>query len=135
MNNLMTRWGKTVNNTNVHPDYPRPRLVRDSYLNLNGEWEYAITKTNNVQQYDGTILVPFSPESQLSGVNRILQPDEFLHYRRYFSLPTHFEKDRVILHFGAIDQECDVVLNGIRIGDIYICFFNQFQRLHAAACS
>lgn len=116
MNNLMTRWGKTVNNTNVHPDYPRPRLVRDSYLNLNGEWEYAITKTNNVQQYDGTILVPFSPESQLSGVNRILQPDEFLHYRRYFSLPTHFEDDRVILHFGAIDQECDVVLNGIRIG-------------------
>lgn len=116
MNNLMTRWGKTVDASNVHPEYPRPRMVRDSYLNLNGEWEYAITKTENVQKYDGTILVPFSPETQLSGVNQILQPDEFLHYRRYFSLPAHFEQDRVILHFGAIDQECEVVLNDIHIG-------------------
>lgn len=59
MNPLMTRWGKTVNESTVHPEYPRPRMVRDSFLNLNGEWEYAITKTTNVQQYDGTILVPF----------------------------------------------------------------------------
>lgn len=116
MNPLMTRWGKTVNESTVHPEYPRPRMVRDSFLNLNGEWEYAITKTTNVQQYDGTILVPFSPETQLSGVNQILQPDEFLHYRRYFNLPNRFEKDRVLLHFGAIDQECDVFLNGILIG-------------------
>lgn len=116
MNNLMTRWGKTVDASNVHPEYPRPRMVRDSFFNLNGEWEYAITKTENVTQYDGTILVPFSPETQLSGVNHILQPDEYLHYRRYFSLPAHFEQDRVILHFGAVDQECEVILNGISIG-------------------
>ena len=112
----MTRWGKTVDDSNVHPEYPRPRMVRDSFLNLNGEWEYAITKTENVTQYDGTILVPFSPETQLSGVNQILQPDEHLHYRRYFSLPANFEQDRVILHFGAVDQECEVILNGINIG-------------------
>ena len=112
----MTRWGKTVDASNVHPEYPRPRMVRDSFLNLNGEWEYAITKTTNVTEYDGTILVPFSPETHLSGVNQILQPDEFLHYRRYFSLPAHFKQERVILHFGAVDQECDIILNGIHIG-------------------
>ena len=56
----MTRWGKKVNKTNIHKEYPRSRMVRDSYLNLNGEWEYAITEANNVAQYDGTILVPFS---------------------------------------------------------------------------
>lgn len=59
----MTRWGKNVDDSNVHPEYPRPRMVRDSFFNLNGEWEYGITKTENVTQYDGPILVPFSPET------------------------------------------------------------------------
>ena len=63
-------------------DYPRPQLVRSSYLCLNGEWEYAIRKDKKVPDtFDGTIMVPFSPETELSGVNRTLKPDERLYYR------------------------------------------------------
>ena len=113
----MTRWGKKVNKTNIHKEYPRSRMVRDSYLNLNGEWEYAITEANNVIQYDGTILVPFSPETKLSGVEQILQPEEYLHYKRKFKLPRRFNEGRILLHFGAVDQECEVYLNGHSVGN------------------
>lgn len=116
MTNLITRWGQKIDPRNIHSEYPRPRMFRDSYFNLNGEWEYAITKSETTPAYEGTILVPFSPESELSGVNRIVEPDDFLHYRRYFSLPNDFKQDRIILHFGAVDQECEIFLNDISIG-------------------
>ncbi|MBS5935180.1 MAG: glycoside hydrolase family 2 [Clostridiales bacterium] len=117
MKQLMTKWGKKVDNKAVLKEYPRPNLVRDSYLNLNGEWEYAITKSKDIEKYDGNIVVPFSPEAYLSGVQRIVQPDDYLHYRCKFMLETEFIKKRLILHFGAVDQECEVSLNGIRIGE------------------
>lgn len=117
MKQLMTKWGKKVDNKDVLKEYPRPNLVRDSYLNLNGEWEYAITKSKDIEKYDGNIVVPFSPEAYLSGVQRIVQPDDYLHYRCKFRLDTDFIKERLILHFGAVDQECEVFLNGIRIGE------------------
>lgn len=116
MKQLMTRWGKDLNKDQVHLEYPRPRLVRDSYFNLNGEWDYAIKKSDVITEYDGKILVPFSPEAHLSGVNRVVMPDDFLHYRKTFILPEGFKKDRVILHFGAVDQECQVYLNGNKLG-------------------
>ena len=113
---LMSRWGKELDRDHILQEYPRPNLVRDSYINLNGEWEYSISTSRVVDQYDGKILVPFPPETELSGVKRILQPEEFLHYRKVFTLPDGFKKGRVLLHFGAVDQECEVYLNGTALG-------------------
>lgn len=114
---LKSRWAKDVKKESILPEYPRPTLVRDSYYNLNGEWEYAICQAETVEQYDGKILVPFSPETLLSGVQRIVRPDDYLHYRKRFILPEGFQKERVILHFGAVDQECQAWLNGQKIGE------------------
>ena len=113
---LKSRWTEQIDPTNVHPEYPRPNLVRNSFFNLNGEWEYCINECVRVTEYEGTILVPFSPESYLSGVQRILNPNELLHYRRLFILPDGFKKDRVLLHFGAVDQECIVYMNRKKVG-------------------
>lgn len=116
MNQLMTRWGKAIDKDHVLEEYPRPNMVRDSYINLNGEWDYCISKSKVIEEYEGKILVPFSPETELSGVKKILQPDEYLHYKRIFILPENYKKDRVLLHFGAVDQECEVYLNGTYVG-------------------
>ncbi len=118
---LWTRWGRALDPERVLPDYPRPQLVRDSYLNLNGWWDHAFTRLDAGEPgtYDGRILVPFSPEAPLSGVGRQLQPDELLWYRRSFALPAGFvgaPGGRVLLHFGAVDQTCTVWLNGVEVG-------------------
>ena len=92
-------------------------MVRDSYWNLNGTWDYRISTDSGIPPaYDGTILVPFSPESPLSGVKRQLLPGEYLWYRRHLTLPCDRKGKRVILHFGAVDQECVVYLNGREAG-------------------
>ena len=66
-------------------EYPRPQLVRESYLCLNGEWDYAITKSKEIpSQYDGKIIVPFSPETSASGVNKMVHPDDYLYYHLHF---------------------------------------------------
>ncbi|MCI7181049.1 glycoside hydrolase family 2 protein [Clostridium porci] len=114
---LMSKWGKTVTAANVLPEYPRPNLVRDSFINLNGEWEYCINQEKTTNRYDGKILVPFSPETELSGVKKIVMPKDYLHYRKSFTIPEDFNKGRVLLHFGAVDQECTVLLNGNVLGE------------------
>ena len=114
---LVSRWGKDLDVDHILPEYPRPSLVRDSYLNLNGEWEYCINESPQTESYDGKILVPFSPETLLSGVGRVLMPHQYLHYRTHFTLPSGFKKSRVILHFGAVDQECRAFLNGALLGE------------------
>lgn len=113
---LMSKWGKTVTADNVLPEYPRPNLVRESFINLNGEWEYCINQEKTTTQYDGKILVPFSPETELSGVKKIVMPKDYLHYRKSFTIPKDFNQGRVLLHFGAVDQECSVALNGNVLG-------------------
>ncbi|WP_067480010.1 glycoside hydrolase family 2 protein [Actinomadura hibisca] len=100
---------------NPLPEYPRPQLVRDSYLNLNGRWQYAFSD-DAPDNYQGEILVPYSPEAPLSGVNRQLLPGETLWYRRSFDLPDGFADGRVLLHFGAVDQTCRVWVNDVEVG-------------------
>ncbi|MEA4944326.1 MAG: DUF2804 family protein [Propionicimonas sp.] len=115
---LLTPWGEALDPDQVLPEYPRPQLVRESYLNLNGYWDYAITPAGQTTRprFDGRILVPFSPEAALSGVGRTLQPDEALWYRRSLALPAGFCRDRVLLHFGAVDSEAEVWVNDLRVG-------------------
>lgn len=93
-------------------EYPRPQLKRESYISLNGIWEYAIRDSNDFpSQYDGEILVPFSPETIKSGVNKFVSPTDFLFYKKEVSIPSHFIKDYLIIHFGAVDQIADVYFN------------------------
>jgi hypothetical protein len=115
----LTRWGRALDPDHVLQEHPRPQLVRDSYLNLNGWWEHAFTGLEAAEpaSYDGPILVPFSPEAPLSGVRRQLQPDELLWYRRTFERPEEsVPGTRTLLHFGAVDQTCEVRVNGHDVG-------------------
>ena len=115
---MLTPWGEALDREHPLPEYPRPQLRRNSYLNLNGIWEYAITKTaEKPAAMQGEIVVPFSPETPLSGVGHILQPDEYLWYRRSVTLPKGFFRGgRLLLHFGAVDQRCTVWVNGQEAG-------------------
>lgn len=123
---LSTIWGEALNTSSPLPEYPRPQMQRDSFVNLNGYWDYAFTKASDFpSQYDGQILVPFSPESTLSGVNRQLKPDEFLWYRKVLPAFSSSEKAsapdkentghsgmRLLLHFGAVDYKAQIYING-----------------------
>ena len=115
---MLTPWGEALDREHPLPEYPRPQLRRNSYLNLNGIWEYAITKTaEKPAAMQGEIVVPFSPETPLSGVGHILQPDEYLWYRRSVTLPEGFFRGgRLLLHFGAVDQRCTVWVNDRKAG-------------------
>jgi len=115
---LCTPWAETVDPSCPLSEYPRPQFKRESYLNLNGLWDYAITRSDEMPAvFDGPILVPFSPESHLSGVGRTLHKEETLWYRRTVILPNGFvpKGGRVLLHFGAVDQEADVWWNGVHV--------------------
>ena len=98
----------------MHPlaEYPRPAMRRDSCEILNGPWQYAITQTAEYPAaWQGSILVPYSPEAPASGAGRTLQPGQWLHYHRLFAPPAG-EGGRVLLHFGAVDYACAVQVNG-----------------------
>jgi len=115
---LQTRWAKVVTPGNVWSEYPRPQMVRKSWLNLNGVWEYTIieTKVPAPASYQGRILVPFPVESALSGVMRRLDEKHHLVYRRSFKIPRNWHGQRVLLHFGAVDWETKVFINSVEVG-------------------
>ncbi|MFI3228944.1 MAG: glycoside hydrolase family 2 TIM barrel-domain containing protein [Bacillota bacterium] len=109
---LISVYGQELDRLCPLPEYPRPQLVRTSYLNLNGVWQYAILPENSkLTAYQGDIIVPFSPECILSEVERIVMPDDILYYKRTFTLPKDFNVGRVILHFGAVDYKAKVTVN------------------------
>ena len=114
---LLTPWGKSLNKDCPLNEYPRPQLVRENWQCLNGRWDYAITETEEVPEtWDGAIIIPFSPESLLSGVGKQLLPGKRLWYRREFSFEKCKEEERLLLHFGAVDQHCSVYINGKKAG-------------------
>lgn len=113
-NQLYTEWGERLDAECVLGEYPRPQLRRNNYTILNGYWNYNITKasvTVKPMHYDGKILVPFSPESILSGVKRQLQPDELLWYGKNLFIDKKHPGKRLILHFGSVDQTCEIFIN------------------------
>lgn len=115
---LLTEYGEALNRGNVLPEYPRPQLRRESYINLNGNWEYTIEAKKQALRdtRHGTICVPFPLESCLSGVRCALEKNEFLCYSREFDVPEDFIKDITLLHIGAADQQCEVMINGKPVG-------------------
>lgn len=118
MERIKTRFAANVDVARVLPEYPRPQLVREGWMNLNGLYDYAVTPhgAQQPERFEGQILVPFCIESSLSGVERALKPDELLWYRRTFELSEAFYGKKVILHFGAVDWQCKVWVNGKLVG-------------------
>ena len=116
---IHTKWAASVDPTHALPEYPRPQLVRESWQNLNGLWNYAITaKDAQVPQtFDGDILVPYPIESALSGVKKALLPDQLLWYRRSFTVKPRATGERTLLHFGAVDYQATVFLNDRKVGE------------------
>ncbi len=114
---IMTKWAKEVTPANAWDEYPRPLLQREDWTNLNGLWNYAITPRDAAKPaaWAGEILVPFAPESALSGVGKLLQPDQALWYQRSFPANKNAGK-RTLVHFEAVDYETTVWLNGKELG-------------------
>lgn len=119
MTELKTRWTDKVDLDCPLNEYPRPQLVRNDWQNLNGKFEYAFTaKTDSFPtSYDGEIVVPFAPESYLSGVGRAPEDNEYLWYRKSFTLDGCFENKNTLLHFEAVDYKCKVFINGKPVGE------------------
>lgn len=116
---IKSSWATQIDPAKPLPEYPRPQLVRNNWLNLNGQWDYTIVPGKlgaAPQTYEGKILVPFAVESALSGVGRTVGKDSTLWYRRTVTLDKNLRKGRVLLHFGAVDWKCEVYVNGQRAG-------------------
>lgn len=114
---LMTKWGEDLNKNCPLSEYPRPQFKRDSYFNLNGIWQCEFCESEEIpSEFSYDIVVPFSPEAPLSGVNRTLKSTEYLIYNKKFDLPDGFNKGRVFIHFGAVDQIAKVYINGQFVG-------------------
>jgi hypothetical protein len=116
---IKTRWAKEVSPEKVWPEYPRPQMVRkDNWINLNGLWRYGISdKDKEPASRDGEILVPFCIESSLSGVGKRVNPDQALWYQRSFKKPD-LKGGRLLLHFGAVDWHCKVMINeSVQVGE------------------
>lgn len=115
---IKTKWAETIDPNNVLPEYPRPIMERSDWTNLNGLWEYSILPVGEKepQSFDGKILVPFAVESSLSGVQKELNKDKELWYKRTFTIPSTWKDKSVLLHFGAVDWKAEIYLNDIKIG-------------------
>ena len=114
---MKTPWTDKVDINNPLPEYPRPQMARADWMSMNGPWDYAITgSSRQPASYEGTIIVPFSPEAELSGVGRSLKSGEYLWYHRRFVIPGSFSGKSLLLHFGAVDQCATVWVNDRQAG-------------------
>lgn len=115
---ILTAWAAEVDTENVLPHYPRPQMVRQDWHNLNGLWDYAINSKADgpPSLYEGKILVPFAVESALSGVGKTVGKDSTLWYSTTFTVPASMRGKHVLLHFGAVDWEAEVFVNGQKAG-------------------
>ncbi|SEF75837.1 glycoside hydrolase family 2 protein [Parabacteroides chinchillae] len=115
---IKTQWAEQINPKNVLPEYPRPQMERADWVNLNGEWDYAIKPKGEVEpaSFDGKILVPFAVESSLSGVQKEVGENNELWYKRSFTVPSSWKNKDVMINFGAVDWKADVYVNDILIG-------------------
>jgi beta-galactosidase/beta-glucuronidase len=113
-----TRWDTQITPDHVLPEYPRPQLVRNDWQNLNGTWNFITTTKDAPQptEFTGKILVPFPYESWLSGINKMIGPDQRMWYRREFTVPEAWSGKRILLHFGAVSYDAAVYLNGKQVG-------------------
>ena len=123
---LYTVWGENLDKENVWQEYPRPQMQREHYQMLHGEWDYAIVSLEDEKDFEsqGEILVPFSPETLLSGVGRQLQPTEYLWYQKELTFTTEeserkVQGQRCLLHFDAVDQQAIVYINGMEVARHY----------------
>ncbi|MBE8712575.1 glycoside hydrolase family 2 protein [Sphingobacterium hungaricum] len=118
---ILTQWGESLDPKKPHAEYPRPQLVRsNNWQNLNGSWSYAITSKNATAvptKWDGNILVPFAVESALSGVGKRINKDEYLWYNNTIELSKDIKRKKVILHFGAVDWQSEIYVNGKLVGE------------------
>lgn len=111
---IKTVWAEKVTPENVWSSYPRPQLQRSQWMNLNGLWNFAVTDqttTKKQVKYEGQILVPFAIESSLSGVQRTFLPTDKLWYQHSFTIDDAWKGKNIILHFQAVDYECQVWVN------------------------
>jgi len=115
---LTTPWTHKVKPGNVHSKYPRPQMVRDHWENLNGVWDYSIVSAfqGKPASWNGKILVPFPIESALSGVEKAVTPDQKIWYHRSFNIPETWNGKHILLHFGAIDWQSVIWVNGKKVG-------------------
>jgi len=115
---MKTPWADQIDPNRVWPEYPRPLMERNDWLNLNGLWDYAILPIGHREpsQFDGKILVPFAVESSLSGVQKTVGEKNELWYKRTFSIPAAWRGKNILLHFGAVDWKAEVFVNDIKIG-------------------
>jgi beta-galactosidase/beta-glucuronidase len=112
---IQTAWAEQLDPQHPLPEYPRPQLVRANWQNLNGLWQYAITPAAASQApatMEGSILVPFAVESSLSGVGRKVGKDSVLWYKTQIEVQPNLRKGRLLLHFGAVDWQASVYVNG-----------------------
>lgn len=118
---MMTQWGEKVTPESAWRGYPRPQMVRENWTNLNGKWDYAVTSVTNTPgrptKWDGKILVPFAIESALSGVGRLLEPNEFLWYTRKIECDPK-PGERILLHFGGVDFRTMVFIGHDEVTDV-----------------
>ncbi|MEI5985905.1 sugar-binding domain-containing protein [Sphingobacterium sp. PU5-4] len=117
---ILSPWAEQVTPQNAHREYPRPQLVRqNNWQNLNGLWKYKVSPKDQKTaptSWDGDILVPFAIESALSGVGKRVSKDDAIWYHNQITIDKKVNKGKVLLHFGAVDWQCDVYLNGQHVG-------------------